>query len=181
MEFTPYPPTLGQKFRNRRKLKKMNRPLAVIFKTNICECIRRFIDKRKISFLNQLFRQFYKDSLGFRMDGYFKKGAQCQFQEGDFLHLICHSTKAILRKFLLRLDCRLDDYKLLKRRKYTLFFSVYLTQHTMNENNKNIFLEIVCNNNDMFRFIVTINYLNYNIDLVQLLFFFMLEEVAIKY
>lgn len=159
----------------------MNRPLAVIFKTNICECIHRFIDKRKISFLNQLFRQFYKDSLGFRMDGFLKNGKRCQLKEGDFVHLICHSTKSILRKFLLRLDCRLDDYKLLKRRKYTLFFSVYFTETLIYDSKKNILLDIICNTHDMFRFAVSVNCDNYSIDLIQFLFFLLLEEIPIKY
>lgn len=76
--------------------------------------------------MQSVIRLFYKDCLGFRIAGFFKNGKQCIITDGDEIHLICHATKAVIRKLLLRINYLMDDYPLLKqRRKYTIHFTFF--------------------------------------------------------
>lgn len=183
MCFTPYPLCKGRKLfalsRN-KKLRKLIRPLAVFFKTKMCDCDTHFTQKAKISFLQQLFRLFYRDSLGFRVVAFFKKGTKCKLVDGDYIHLVCHAGKAIIKKLLLRLKYELDDYKILKRRKYTLIFTFSICNKLIEDSIKNITLDIEGHTNDIFKFFITLN-TYYSIDLMQMLFYYYIEKgVAIK-
>lgn len=168
MCYTPYPFCLNRKY---RKLPQLNRPLAIIFKTTLCN--NNFTEKAKISFLLQVLRLFYKDSLGFRVDAFFKEGLKCDIKKGDFMYLACSATKAILRKLLMRLNYEIDDYKLLKRRKYTLFFIFYISDNS--KENKNVLVDITTQGHDTFKFLINCS-LYYSKDLMQILFFYYIEE-----
>jgi hypothetical protein len=168
MCYLPYPVCLGRKY---RKVPKLNRPLAIIFNTYLCDynIITKDIQKAKISFLQQIFRLFYKDSLGFNVDAFFKNEKTCDIQKGDFVRITCHSTKSIIRQLLLKLNYEIDDYKLLKRRKYTLIFNFYISDVTKNKNV--ISLDITTKMYDTFIFFIVID-LFYKKDLIQFLFYY---------
>jgi hypothetical protein len=183
MRFTPYPICKGRKIfalsRN-KKLRKLIRPLAIFFKTKMCDSNKYFTQKYKISFLQQLFRLFYRDSLGFRVVGFFKKGTKCELIDGDYINLICHAGKSIIKKLLSRIAYELYDYKILKRRKYTLIFTFNICNRKIEDSIKNITLDIECNQNDMFKFFITLNTF-YSVDLIQMLFYHYIDNgYAIK-
>jgi hypothetical protein len=166
--YEPYPFCLGRKY---RFIPKLNRPLAVLFNTFICN--KRFTDKQKISFLMFVIRIFFRDCLGFHASAFFKNGIKCLIEKGDFIYLVCNSTKAIIRKLFLKLGLVLNDYKVLKRRKYTLVFTFFICDNVYDD--KNITLDITCHNIDKFEFFITLG-IFYQKDLIQLLLFFNLEE-----
>lgn len=174
----PYPVCIGRKYR-KKKLAKLNRPLVIIFNSFLCN--PKFSDKVKIHFLQQVIRLFYKDVLGFRVDAYFKNNIKCDIQEGDYIRLVCSSTKAIIRKLLSKLNYIINDYKLLKRRKYTLIFTFYFCKITpINYNNykkydPNITLDIQTQETDTFHFFMTTDLTNVN-DFIQFLFYYYNEE-----
>lgn len=172
MCYTPYEICYGRKY---RFIKNLNRPLVVIFNTNLCNVYLKDKAKAKISFLQLVIRLFYKDCLGFRIKGFFKNHKSCKLAEGDVINLVCHATKAVLRKLLLRLNYVIDDYKLIKRRKYTLNFTFYIIKSEDSIKMKEVDLDIVCNENDNFSFFVIVSSF-YAKDLLQMLFFFYLEE-----
>ena len=169
MCYLPYPVCIGRKY---RKIPKLIRPLVIIFNTFLCNYNFKNMEKAKISFMQQVFRLFYKDSLGFRVDAFFKNGKKCHIQKGDFIRLICHSTKSIVRKLLLKLNYEIDDYKFLKRRKYSLIFTFYISA---NQKSKEISLDINTLFNDTFNFMITTD-LYYAKDLVQFLFYYYNDE-----
>lgn len=171
MCYKPYEVCLGRKY---RKVPKLNRPLVIIFNTFVCNSNNYFTEKDKIRLLQQVIRWFYKDSLGFRVDAYFKNNINCDIKEGDFIHLICHATKAILRKLFLILNHQMDDYKLLKRRKYTLIFT-FIFCDVSKTPNKNITLDITTQYNDTFKIFITMD-LYYAKDFIQFLFYYYNEE-----
>lgn len=178
MLFLPYPICKGRKIfalsRN-KKLRKLIRPLAIFFKIKMCDCNQYFTQKAKISFLQQLFRLFYRDSLGFRVVGFFKNGPKCKLIDGDYINLICHAGKSIIKKLLSRVKYELNDYKILKRRKYTLIFTFNICNKIIENSIKNITLDIEGQQNDMFKFFITLNTF-YNEDLIQMLFFHYVEK-----
>lgn len=177
-EFTPYERCLGRKFgrnRRKRKLRKLNRPLAIIFRTKICENLRVFPQKRKFSCLQQIFRSFFKDAIGFRIDAWSKSVENCIMESGDIIRVIAHVSKAVIRKFLLRLNYELDDYKLLRRRIYTLIFELYICDTIMNNDCKHITLDLHTHVNDMFKFIVTLNK-HYGESMIQMFMTYFIEE-----
>lgn len=181
MCYIPYPVCIGRKYR-KKKLAKLNRPLVIIFNSFLCN--PKFSEKFKISFLQQVIRLFYKDSLGFRVDAFFKNNIKCDIQEGDYIRLVCSSTKAIIRKLLLKLNYVLDDYKLLKRRKYTLIFTFYFcgwSNNILNNNNysnynKSLTLDVSTEITDTFHFFMNVD-LYYMNDFIQLLFYYYNEEI----
>lgn len=182
MCYLPYPVCIGRKYR-KKKLAKLNRPLVIIFNSFLCN--PKFSDKLKINFLQQVIRLFYKDVLGFRVDAYFKNNIKCDIKEGDYIRLVCSSTKAIIRKLLSKLNYVLDDYKLLKRRKYTLIFTFYFcgtlkTQNNLPYNNSKKFdnkltLDIQTEETDTFYFFMTTEIINSN-EFIQFLFYYYNEE-----
>lgn len=180
MCYTPYPICIGRKYR-KKKLAKLNRPLVVIFNSFLCN--PKFSEKFKIIFLQQVMRLFYKDSLGFSVDAYFRNNIKCDIKEGDYIRLVCSSTKAIIRKLLLKSNYRIDDYKLLKRRKYTLMFTFFFCGIESNKlhyknyinYNKNLTLDVQTEIYDTFHFFMTTD-LYYAKDFIQLLFYYYNEE-----
>lgn len=181
MSYQPYPVCIGRKYRKKKKIAKLKRPLVVIFNSFLCN--PKFNEKYKINFLQQVIRLFYKDVLGFRLDAYFRNNIKCDIQEGDYIRLVCSSTKAIIRKLLSKLNYVIDDYKLLKRRKYTLIFTFYFcgfdrnTLHYNNYNNysQKITLDIQTEVTDTFHFFVTTDLYSAS-DFMQFLFYYYNEE-----
>jgi hypothetical protein len=183
MCYIPYPVCIGRKYR-KKKLAKLNRPLVVIFNSFLCN--PKFSEKFKIQFLQQVIRLFYRDVLGFRLDAYFKNNIKCDIQEGDYIRLVCSATKAIIRKLLSKLNYVIDDYKLLKRRKYTLIFTFYfcgINKNTLNYKNyknynQNLTLDIQTEATDTFYFFMTIDLYNAT-DFIQFLFYYYNEEYKV--
>lgn len=174
MSYSPYPICLGRKF---RKTPQLNRPLVIIFKTSLCDniLVEKNKEKNKIRLLQQIIRLFYKDSLGFRVSAFFKNGKKCEIEDNDVIHLVCHSTKSILKKLLGKLNYEIDDYKLLKRRKYTLSFTFFFNKVKASPLSKNVSLDISCSENEIITFFI-ISDLFYAKDFIQLLFFFYIDE-----
>ncbi len=172
MCYSPYPICLGRKF---RKTPQLNRPLVIIFKTSLCNNLLLDKDKYKISLLQHVIRLFYKDSLGFRVSAFFKNGNKCKIENNDVIHLVCHATKSVVKKLLSKIHYHIDDYKLLKRRKYTLNFTFFFCKCENVPPLKNISLDISCNDNEMLTFFITTD-LYYSKDFMQLLFFYYIEE-----
>lgn len=169
--YTPYEICLGRKY---RYLKQLNRPLVVLFNSSLCN--KHLTEKVKISFVQLVIRLFYKDCLGFRINGFFQNYKECKLVNGDEILLICHATKAVVRKLLLRLNYVIDDYKLLKRRKYTLKFTFYIINNVIENIDKKITLDINCQPTDTFHFFITMGQKYYAKDLIQMLFFYYIEE-----
>jgi len=67
MKFKPYQPCGGRKY---RILKKLYKPLVILFPSSICN--QYFSDKNKIRFIKQVFRWFYKGTSGFKVEPFFK-------------------------------------------------------------------------------------------------------------
>jgi hypothetical protein len=62
------------------------------------------------------------------------------------------------------------DYKILKRRKYTLTFTFLFTDVISND--KNITLDITCNKHEFFNVFITTNLQPYVNEFMQFLFYF---------
>lgn len=172
MCYSPYPICVGRKF---RKTPQLHKPLAVIFRTSLCNKLFLEQDKYKISFLQHVIRLFYKDSLGFRISAFFKNGNKCKIENNDVIHLVCSATKSVIKKLLSKVHYEIDDYKILKRRKYTLNFTFFFCKCENTLFSKNITLDINCNKYEMFTFFITTD-LYYSKDFMQLLFFYYIEE-----
>lgn len=172
MCYSPYPICVGRKF---RKTPQLHKPLAVIFLTNLCNKLFLDKDKYKISFLQHVIRSFYRDSLGFRVSAFFKNGNKCKIENNDVIHLVCTANKSSLKKLLSKIRYEINDYKALKRRKYTLNFTFFFCKCENIPPFKNITLDITCNEYEMFTFFITTD-LYYSKDFIQLLFFYYIEE-----
>jgi hypothetical protein len=114
------------------------------------------------------------------VDAYFRNNIKCDIQEGDYIRLVCSSTKAIIRKLLSKLNYVIDDYKLLKRRKYTLIFTFYFCDFDKNslyynQSSQNITLDIQTEITDTFHFFMTTNLYKAS-DFMQFLFYYYNEE-----
>jgi hypothetical protein len=77
---------------------------------------------------------------------------------GDIIYLYSRIKKAGFRKLLLRCDYELMDYKILKNRKYGIYF-IFLFLNIENISDKNISLEIKSKNEDIFSILVKVVYL----------------------
>lgn len=173
MCYSPYPICLGRKH---RKTPQLNRPLVIIFRSSLCNNLLLEKDKYKVSFLQHVIRLFYKDSLGFRVSAFFKNGNKCKIENNDVIHLVCHATKAVVKKLLSKLHYTIDDYKVLKRRKYTLNFTFFFCNCENVPSKKNVTLDISCDWHEIFTFFITLD-MSFQRDMVQLLFFYYIEEL----
>ena len=163
--FKPYPLYGGRKY---RIVRKFYRPLVILFPSSICN--QFFLDKNKIRFIKQVFRWFYKGTKGFNVKPFLKHGMfKCEIVDGDIIHVICHTQKAGWKKLLSRLNYQIMDYKILKKRKYCLSFTFLFANMTSVD--KNIMLDINCNEFDCFNIFIVTNacYIN---DFMQMLYYF---------
>lgn len=164
-DLKPYPVCIGHN--KYRKLPQLYRSITLLFATKICN--QHLLDKNKIRFFKQFYRWFLKYTRGFNVEPILKNGRSCKIAECDIIHVSCKVTKASFKKFLTKINLQIADYKLLKRRKYTLTFTFFFCD--INILNKNIYLDISSMNVDWYKiFIVTNGY--YINDLLQLLFYF---------
>jgi hypothetical protein len=74
---------------------------------------------------------------------------------GDIIYLYSRIKKAGFRKLLLRCDYELMDYKILKNRKYGIYFT-FLFLNIENISDKNISLEIKSKNEDIFNILIIV-------------------------
>lgn len=162
--FKPYPVCVGRVF---RKVPQLYRPMAIMFES--CLCNEYLTEKNKIRFLKQLFRWFYKSTSGFKVIPFLKYGEECKITEGDIIYLSCRSKNAGWKKLMSRLNYRLIDYKKLKRRKSTLFFTFFFTD--IESKNKEIWLDLKCSKREIYKIFIVSN-LYYEKDFMQLLFYF---------
>jgi len=161
----PYPLCGGRKYRIVRKL---YRPFVILFPSSICN--QYFSEKNKIRFIKQVFRWFYKGTKGFKVEPHLKHGMfKCQIVDGDIIHVTCQSQKAGWKKLLSRLNFQIADYKILKRRKYSLAFTFLFSE--MKSIDKQIYLDINCTEFDCYNIFIITNscYLN---DFMQMLYYF---------
>lgn len=133
--FKPYPVCVGHKY---RKVLQLYRPLVILFATSICNC--HLLDIYKIRFFKQFHRWFLKSTLAFNVEPFLKNGESCKIEECDIINVSCKVKKSSFRKLLLKFKLQLVDYKILKRRKYTLTFSFFFCDLESKE--KNIYFDL---------------------------------------
>jgi hypothetical protein len=146
--YNPYEVCVGRVY---RRLPKLYRPFSILLESNLCN--DAIIDKNKIRLLKQLFRWFYKSRWGFRID--YKMEMDNIINNGDIIYLYSRIKKAGFRKLLLRCDYELMDYKILKNRKYGIYFT-FLFLNIENISDKNISLEIKSKNEDIFNILIIV-------------------------
>lgn len=147
----PYANCRGRKFK-REKLEKLKKPIccqkkSIIYNYNLLE-------KNKISFITQLFRWFNKDSRKYRIKYFLKK--KYIISDYDLINLSVKIQKAGWKKLLLKLNYHLKDYKILKRRSYSLNFKFFFI-NIDDIKNKEMTLDIKAKNFDIFEIFITIN------------------------
>lgn len=144
-------PSRGRKF-YRKKLDKLTKSISSEKKSIICNSL--LTEKNKIRFLTQLFRWFNKDFKYYKIKCFFTKKEI--ISELDEIHLSVKIQKAGFNNLLLKLNYYLRDYKMLKRRSYSLFFKILFLN--LNETkNKEITLDIIGNKYDRFNIFITTN------------------------
>jgi len=145
----PYKICIGRKY---RVILKLYRPFVILIGSSLCDVYIE--NKNKIRLLKQLFRWFYKDRGGFKVEPYLKEKGK--ISNGDIILVSLRAGKAALKNLLFKLNYILMDYKILKNRKYCLNF-IFLFINIENKIEKNITLDIECKNEDLFNIFVTTN------------------------
>lgn len=153
--FKPYEVCRGRKY---RYLPKLYRPASIRLHSNLCN--KYFSEKNKIRFINQFFRWFMKEQKGFRLNAFLKipytyKDKTYIISNGDIIYVSCWTLKAAWKKLLSRLNFELIDYKVLKRRKYNLYFIFLFIE--LDKVNKEITLDVNCTQNDSYEIFITLN------------------------
>lgn len=141
----------GRKFK-REKLKKLIKPISCKKKSIILNY--KLSEKNKIRFILQFFRWFSKDYKYYRLNYFIKK--KYIISNCDFIRLSIKIQKAGWKKLLLKLDYHLKDYKILKRRSYSLNFTFFFL-NIEDKKNKEITLDIKAKNFDIFNIFITTN------------------------
>ena len=141
----------GRKFK-RDKLKKLIKPISCRKKSTIFNY--KLSEKNKIRFITQLFRWFSKDYTFYKLNYFIKK--KYIISNCDFINLSVKIQKAGWKKLLLKLNYHLKDYKILKRRSYSLNLKFFFLNIEDNKN-KEITLDIKAKNFDIFNIFITTN------------------------
>ncbi len=151
MILKPYNNCRGRKFK-RKKLKKLIKPLSCRKKSILSNnCLS---EKNKIRFITQIFRWFRKDFRCYKFNYYFQK--KYIISNCDYINLSVKIQKAGWKKLLLKLNYHLVDYKILKRRSYSLNFKFFFL-NIEDKKNKEITLDIKSKNFDIFNIFITTN------------------------
>jgi len=152
--FKPYEVCIGRKY---RYLPQLYRPVSITLYARLCN--QYYTEKNKIRFLKQFFRWFIKDPVGYKIKLHFKERytsrAPLKISDGDIINLTCRTNKAAWKKWLSRLNYELIDYKVLKRRKYCLFFRFIFCE--LHKSSKEITLDIKCTRYDGYHILITLN------------------------
>lgn len=141
----------GRKFK-REKLKKLIKPISC--KKNSIIFNYMLSEKNKVRFLTQFFRWFSKDYRYYKINYFFKK--KYIISNCDFLSLSIKIQKAGWKKLLLKLNYYLNDYKILKRRSYSLNLKFFFL-NIEDSKNKEITLDIKAKKFDIFNIFITTN------------------------
>ena len=141
----------GRKF-HRPRLDKLKKSISCQKKSIICNS--SLSEKNKIRFLTQLFRWFKKDSKYYKVKCHFKK--KWEITDFDIMYLSVKIQKAGFNNLLKKLNYRFSDYKILKRRSYSLFFKIFFID-LKNIENKEITLDIVGKKFDKYNIFITTN------------------------
>lgn len=148
MILKPYTICKGRKI----KREKLNKPISCkkfsnIFNYNLNE-------KDKIRFIMQLFRWFKKDHRHYKLNYFIKNNNY--ISNCDLINLVVKIQKAGWKKLLLKLNYKLQDYNLLKRRSYSLIF-VFFFININNNKTKDITIDIQSYKYDQFKIFITLN------------------------
>jgi len=141
----------GRKFK-REKLKKLIKPISC--KKNSIIFNYMLSEKNKVRFLTQFFRWFSKDYRYYKINYFLKK--KYIISNCDFLSSSIKIQKAGWKKLLLKLNYYLNDYKILKRRSYSLNLKFFFLD-IENSKNKEITLDIKAKKFDIFNIFITTN------------------------
>lgn len=167
--FKPYPVCTGGQPKY-RVIRKLYRPYMVMFESHLCNCFIK--EANKTRFLKQLFRWFFKEAIGFKVEPFLKNPNTCNIVNGDIICFFSRMQKPSLKKLLSKLNYKVVDYKYLKRRSYALDITFVFAE--MHLSNKNILLDIKVRKRDVLSFIIVTNS-GYLSDFLQILFYFYLE------
>lgn len=149
MKFKPYAPCIGRKY---RLIPKLYRPFCILLGSSMCN--QHLLDKYKIKFINQLIRWFYKSRLGYKVS--FLNIKSSLILDGDLILLSGRTQKAAFKNLLIKLNHKLIDYKILKRRQYVLNF-IFLFLNVNDKLNNKIDLDILCSHEDSFKLFFVLN------------------------
>ena len=156
-----YAPCVGRKY---RIIPKLYRPFCILLGSNICD--EHMLSKNKVRFLSQIIRWFYKSRLGYKAKFFNINTKLPLILDGDVILLSGRTQKAAFKNLLAKLNYKLMDYKILKRRQYVLNF-MFLFLNINEKLNNSIYLDILCSHDDSFKIYFILNgyYINdfYNI------------------
>jgi len=141
----------GRKF-YRKKLEKLRKSISCQKKSIISNNFLN--EKNKIRFITQFFRWFKKDSKFYKMKYFLKK--KSIISNLDTIDLCVKIQKAGFKNLLLKLNYYLSDYKILKRRSYSLYFK-FLFIDVNNVKNKEITLDIRGKRFDKYSIFITVD------------------------
>lgn len=141
----------GRKFRA-PKLQKLRKSISCEKKSIICN--NNISEKNKIRFLTQLFRWFKKDSSYYKIKSHLKN--KSIITELDIIYLSVKIQKTGFKNLLKKLNYCFSDYKILKRRSYSLLI-VFFFLDLQNVVNKEITLDIVGKKFDKYNIFITTN------------------------
>jgi len=151
----PYEVCEGRKY---RYMPQLRRPWSALLDAKLCN--EHFSEKNKIRFIKQIFRWYDKDPTGFKLKCFLKipytyKDTKFKLSEGDIIYIVCRSYKAAWKKLLSKLNFKLIDYKILKRRKYCLNLKFHFID--LDKNSKEITLDIESKRCDKYNIHITLN------------------------
>jgi hypothetical protein len=150
--YSPYKPCIGRKH---RRLPKLYRPFAVLINSNLCN--HYMLEKNKVKFISQLLRWFYKSRWGYKISLNAKDiKNNYNIINGSNIILCTRTQKAAFKNLLVKLNYKLIDYKILKKRQYVLNFS-FLFLDVSNNVDSNISLDIISFHEDKFKVLIVLN------------------------
>jgi hypothetical protein len=148
-----------------RKSPKLYRGLISLFKVNICNY--NFILKNKETFIKSLFSWFYKSTLVFNIDPVLKNKDKGIIMESDFINISASVKFIFLKKLFNILNFKLLDEKKIKKRKYTLLFTLFFSYNV-----NDILLDINSNETGLIYVFVNLNPNIYLKDIIQIIFYY---------
>lgn len=134
------------------KREKLTKPISCKKFSNIQNY--NLNEKDKMRFITQLFRWFKKDSRHYKLSYFLKNNNY--ISNCDSLNLVVKIQKAGWKKLLLKLNYKLKDYDLLKRRSYSLVF-IFFFNNVKDNKTKEITIDIQSDKYDKFQIFITTN------------------------
>jgi hypothetical protein len=115
-------------------------------------------EKNSVRCLKQILRLFYKSRYGYYISNVFTNISEdiVNIQEGSIITLSTRTQKSMLNKLFQKLNYKIIDYKILKKRQYLLNIS-FLFLDVKDIINPKVFLDIVCKTTDIFNIFIIVN------------------------